>query len=113
MDDVTRWQIARDTESNIVDSIDDVTKRSCEVSAQSGASPPVYQFYVRSVSSGGLVSRWASVTGSATAEAAAPPDPSPPAEFSKAVAGGGGTSTSANVSYKRPSANPIGKGRFL
>lgn len=92
------WRVYRDTESNLVMEIADLGTRQMFLDVTSGATPPVYNFFVSGVSQLGVEGPKVQVQGSAEVEAGAPSDPSLPPGYTDESSGGGSTHYSGSGS---------------
>lgn len=88
-DDITRWRIYRDTESNLAMEVADKGTRQMFMDVTAGATPPVVNFFVSALNAMGTESRKVQVQGSALAEASAPADPALPPGYTEEASGGG------------------------
>jgi len=84
-DDINRWRVYKDTESNLYQEIANRATRQCFVEATAGSSPPTTNVFVSAMNALGYESPKIQAQGKATAEAGAPSVPS-------SIPSGGGTS---------------------
>jgi hypothetical protein len=97
-DVIKGYRIYRDSETNLADTIQDSGIRQTYVTLTSGATPPVTNFFVSSISASGAESQKVPVQAVAIAEAGAPAVPPPPPGFSDEGSGGGTTTLSGGAS---------------
>ena len=87
-DNISGWRVYKDTESNLVAEIRDKGTRQVIIPLDAGASPPVANFFICSISTLGRESAKTSIQGSALAETGAPSIPSVPPGYTTEAAGG-------------------------
>jgi hypothetical protein len=83
------WKVYKDTESQLVQEIHDPGQRQLYVALTSGATPPITNLFVSSITAAGAESVKVVVKASAIAEVGAPAVPSPPPGYADEKYGGG------------------------